>query len=41
VRAMLKSGVSEFYEVGPQKQLQAMMKRIDPKVAKSTVSLEI
>merc|ERR1712039_1161567 len=29
VRAMIKDGVSEFYEVGPMKQIKAMMKRID------------
>merc|ERR1711972_756999 len=29
VRAMIKEGVSEFYEVGPMKQIKAMMKRID------------
>merc|ERR1712146_634279 len=31
VKAMIKLGVTEFYEVGPMKQIKAMMKRIDTK----------
>jgi len=41
VRAMIKEGVSEFYEVGPMKQLKAMMKRIDSKVWSSTTNVEV
>jgi len=41
VRNMIKSGITEFYEVGPQKQIKAMMKRIDPTVWNGTTSLEI
>merc|ERR1711953_27112 len=41
MRAMIQAGMTEFYEVGPQKQLKAMMKRIDPKTHNSTISLEI
>jgi len=41
VRAMIKSGVNEFYEVGPMKQLRAMMKRIDQKVWNTTRNIEV
>jgi len=41
VRAMIKEGVREFYEVGPMKQLKAMMKRIDAKVWSNTVNIEV
>merc|ERR1712217_683476 len=41
VRAMIKDGVAEFYEVGPMKQLKAMMKRIDSKVWGATLNIEI
>jgi len=41
VRAMIKSGVTEFYEVGPMKQIKAMMKRIDSKVWGTTTNVEI
>jgi len=41
VRAMIKSGVTEFYEVGPMKQLRAMMKRIDQKVWNTTRNIEV
>jgi len=41
VREMIKAGVTEFYEVGPMKQIKAMMKRIDSKVWSSTHSIEI
>merc|ERR1712194_481407 len=40
VRAMIKNGVTEFYEVGPMKQIKAMMKRIDAKVWQSTTNVE-
>merc|ERR1712187_862509 len=41
VRAMIKEGVTEFYEVGPMKQIKAMMKRIDSKVWGSTTNVEV
>mmetsp|Transcript_90748 Transcript_90748/g.194638 ORF Transcript_90748/g.194638 Transcript_90748/m.194638 type:complete len:494 (-) Transcript_90748:209-1690(-) len=41
VEAMIKDGVSEFYECGPQKQIKAMMKRIDNKVWNKTTSMEV
>merc|ERR1712187_64659 len=41
IRAMIKDGVSEFYEVGPMKQIKAMMKRIDAKVWGSTSNVEV
>jgi len=41
VRAMIKEGVSEFYEVGPMKQIKAMMKRIDSKVWGTTTNVEV
>lgn len=41
VRAMIKSGMTEFYEVGPMKQLTAMMKRIDPNMWKNTKLMEV
>jgi len=41
VEKMVKDGVSEFYECGPQKQIKAMMKRIDNKVWNKTTSLEV
>jgi len=41
VERMIKDGVKEFYECGPQKQLKAMMKRIDQKVWKDTTSMEV
>mmetsp|Transcript_17556 Transcript_17556/g.55286 ORF Transcript_17556/g.55286 Transcript_17556/m.55286 type:complete len:104 (+) Transcript_17556:3-314(+) len=41
VRAMIKDGMSEFYEVGPMKQLKAMMKRIDPAMWNSTSNVEV
>jgi len=41
VRAMIASGITEFCEVGPMKQLKAMMKRIDPKAWEKTVCVEV
>mmetsp|Transcript_21017 Transcript_21017/g.65608 ORF Transcript_21017/g.65608 Transcript_21017/m.65608 type:complete len:539 (-) Transcript_21017:129-1745(-) len=41
VKGMIKDGVSEFFEVGPMKQLKAMMKRIDSKVWNNTTNVEV
>merc|ERR1711920_175760 len=41
VRAMIKADVKEFYEVGPMKQLKAMMKRIDAKIWSTTYNVEV
>uniref|UniRef100_A0A7S2J2Y3 Malonyl-CoA:ACP transacylase (MAT) domain-containing protein n=1 Tax=Alexandrium andersonii TaxID=327968 RepID=A0A7S2J2Y3_9DINO len=41
VSSMITMGVEEFYEVGPSKQLKAMMKRIDPSVWGRTKNVEI
>jgi len=41
VRNMIKDGVSEFYEVGPMKQLKAMMKRIDSKIFSTTWNVQV
>merc|ERR1712190_439972 len=41
VKAMIKDGVSEFYEVGPMKQIKAMMKRIDSKIWGSTFNVDV
>lgn len=41
VRAMIKEGVKDFYEVGPMKQIKAMMKRIDSKAWGSTTNVEV
>lgn len=35
------AGVTEFYEVGPMKQLKAMMKRIDLNSWKKTTTIEV
>mmetsp|Transcript_85318 Transcript_85318/g.222020 ORF Transcript_85318/g.222020 Transcript_85318/m.222020 type:complete len:540 (+) Transcript_85318:56-1675(+) len=40
-RNMIKAGITEFYEVGPMKQIKAMMKRIDPKVWNFTSNVEV
>jgi len=37
----IKDGIEEFYECGPQKQLKAMMKRINPKVHNNTFCTEV
>merc|ERR1712113_1237384 len=34
-------GITEFYEVGPMKQIKAMMKRIDPGAWKKTTNVEV
>eukprot|EP00413_Alexandrium_margalefii_P038201 CAMPEP_0204596910 /NCGR_PEP_ID=MMETSP0661-20131031/53510_1 /ASSEMBLY_ACC=CAM_ASM_000606 /TAXON_ID=109239 /ORGANISM="Alexandrium margalefi, Strain AMGDE01CS-322" /LENGTH=480 /DNA_ID=CAMNT_0051607575 /DNA_START=39 /DNA_END=1481 /DNA_ORIENTATION=+ len=41
VKAMIQAGISEFYEVGPMKQLKAMMKRIDGTMFEKTTSVEV
>jgi len=41
IKAMIADGYTEFYEVGPMKQLKAMMKRIDPTVWKTTTNVEV
>jgi len=41
VRNMIEAGITEFYEVGPLKQLKAMMKRIDQKAWNSTSNVEV
>jgi len=38
---MSKDGVTEFYECGPQKQLKAMMKRINPEAWKATTNVGV
>jgi len=41
VEAMIAEGVTEYYELGPQKQLKAMMKRINPAVWKTTTNVDV
>mmetsp|Transcript_82582 Transcript_82582/g.184172 ORF Transcript_82582/g.184172 Transcript_82582/m.184172 type:complete len:469 (-) Transcript_82582:155-1561(-) len=41
VKTMIKAGISDFYEVGPMKQLKAMMKRIDAAMFETTTSLAV
>lgn len=41
VRGMIKDGAKEFYEVGPMKQLKAMMKRIDMPMWKDTKNIHV
>jgi len=41
VRAMIRDGMTEFYEVGPMKQLRAMMKRIDQAMWDQTYNVEV
>jgi [acyl-carrier-protein] S-malonyltransferase len=38
IQAMLKHGVDEFYEIGPGKVLRGLLKRIDRKIACTTVN---
>jgi [acyl-carrier-protein] S-malonyltransferase len=38
---VMGEGVTEFYEVGPMKQIKAMMKRIDAKAWKQTTNVEV
>jgi len=41
MRRLIQAGGKEFYEIGPMKQLKAMMKRIDGNVWKSTSNIEV
>jgi len=41
VTRMIADGMSEFFEVGPNKQLKAMMKRIDVAMWNSTDNIEV
>jgi len=41
VAKMIEDKVAEFFECGPQKQIKAMMKRIDNKVWKNTTGVEV
>jgi [acyl-carrier-protein] S-malonyltransferase len=41
VKNMIKDGMTEFYEVGPMKQLKAMMKRIDPAMWNNTINVDV
>lgn len=41
VARMIEDKVAEFFECGPQKQIKAMMKRIDNKVWKNTTGVEV
>jgi [acyl-carrier-protein] S-malonyltransferase len=41
VEKMISDGMTEFYEVGPMKQLKAMMKRINPDVWKNTTNIDV
>jgi len=41
VTQMIADGITEFYEVGPMKQLKAMMKRIDQEMWKSTTNIDV
>jgi len=41
MRGMLEAGITEFYECGPNKQLKAMMKRIDKKASDSTTNVDV
>lgn len=41
VKSMIGSGLAEFYEVGPMRQLKAMMKRIDAGMFEHTANVEV
>jgi len=41
VKVMIKDGLTEFFEVGPMKQLKAMMKRIDANMWKTTTNVDV
>ena len=41
VGAMKADGITAFCETGPQTQLKAMMRRIDPKLFQSTTSVTV
>jgi len=38
---MIKDGLTDFYEVGPMKQLKAMMKRIDQNTWNNTTNISV
>jgi len=40
-KLIAEEGIKEFYEVGPMKQLKAMMKRIDAKMWNTTQNVEV
>jgi [acyl-carrier-protein] S-malonyltransferase len=41
MKAVIAEGITEFYEVGPMKQLKAMMKRIDATTWKNTTNVDV
>jgi len=41
VKCMIDDGMDEFYEIGPMKQLKAMMKRINPKMWENTTNIDV
>jgi len=41
IRNTIKDGMNEYYEIGPMKQLKAMMKRIDPKMWEKTSNIDV
>merc|ERR1712050_822320 len=41
VKEMIAEGCTEFYECGPMKQMKAMMKRIDAKMWKNMINIEV
>lgn len=41
VKQLVADGVTDFYEVGPMKQLKAMMKRIDPSSWARTMNVDV
>jgi len=41
VKRMMEDGIEEFYEVGPMKEIKAMIKRINPDAGKKTSNVEV
>eukprot|EP00415_Alexandrium_ostenfeldii_P000029 UN0029 len=41
IRNMIEDGITDFFEVGPMKQIKAMMKRISPEAWKKTTNVEV
>eukprot|EP00490_Sorites_sp_Unknown_P000679 CAMPEP_0114653264 /NCGR_PEP_ID=MMETSP0191-20121206/9635_1 /TAXON_ID=126664 /ORGANISM="Sorites sp." /LENGTH=546 /DNA_ID=CAMNT_0001868235 /DNA_START=47 /DNA_END=1688 /DNA_ORIENTATION=+ len=41
MQKMIQSGITDFYECGPNKQIKAMMKRINPKAWGATNNVEV
>lgn len=41
MQKMISSGITDFYECGPNKQIKAMMKRINPKAWGATTNVEV